>query len=153
MTVGFTTMATDTTDPKTPCAPCKNGTAKANPKDGCATRIPAGVARAATLAKNMSHRDLWYDRGGNPITPEAWSILHDDFAYVMVAKTPIGDDAEVSTVWVGLDHNFLGEGPPLIFETMIFGSPLDGHCWRYPNEVAALAGHDQAVASVRDLVR
>lgn len=27
----------------------------------------------------------------------------------------------VSTVFLGLDHNFGGEGPPLLFETMVFG--------------------------------
>ncbi len=27
----------------------------------------------------------------------------------------------VSTVFLGLDHRFLGEGPPILFETMAFG--------------------------------
>lgn len=30
----------------------------------------------------------------------------------------------VSTIFLGLDHSF-GNGPPLLFETMIFGGPLD----------------------------
>ena len=30
----------------------------------------------------------------------------------------------VSTVWLGLDHNY-GEGEPLIFETMVFASKND----------------------------
>lgn len=92
----------------------------------------------------------WYDRDGNPITPEEWAALRvaRGFEYARVALTTF-PDAEVSTVWLGLDHRFFGEGPPLIFETMVFGSPLDGHCWRWPNEVAALAGHDQVVEDVR----
>jgi len=40
-----------------------------------------------------------------------------------VAKTDFGD-VRVSTVFVGLDCS-LGDGPPLLFETMIFGGPFD----------------------------
>ncbi len=40
-----------------------------------------------------------------------------------VADEKIGD-VRVSTVFLGLDHSF-GDGPPLLFETMIFGGPLD----------------------------
>lgn len=42
----------------------------------------------------------------------------------IVAKTHVGQ-ALVSTVFLGLDHSF-GDGPPVLFETMIFGGPLDG---------------------------
>jgi hypothetical protein len=42
-----------------------------------------------------------------------------------VAKDFVGP-AQVSTVFLCLDHNFWGEGPPLLFETMVFGGPLDG---------------------------
>lgn len=41
-----------------------------------------------------------------------------------VAETMVGDK-RVSTVFIGLDHQF-GDGPPLIFETMIFGLANDG---------------------------
>lgn len=75
-----------------------------------------------------------------------------DIAYKHVGVTAIDDETEVSTVWMGLDHNFFGEGPPLIFETMIFGGPLDGQRWRWPTEEAALAGHDQVVELCREEV-
>jgi hypothetical protein len=39
-----------------------------------------------------------------------------------VAKTAIGDYL-VSTVFVGINHQY-GEGPPLFFETMVFGEGL-----------------------------
>jgi hypothetical protein len=32
---------------------------------------------------------------------------------------------KVSTVFLGIDHNFSGKGPPLLFETMVFGGPLN----------------------------
>jgi hypothetical protein len=40
-----------------------------------------------------------------------------------VAKTDFGD-MRVSTVFLGFDRSF-GQGPPLLFETMIFGGPFD----------------------------
>ncbi len=53
-----------------------------------------------------------------------------------VDETIIGQ-ARVSTVFIGLDHRFSGEGPPVLFETMIFGGKLDefqNRCctWRKP---------------------
>lgn len=50
----------------------------------------------------------------------------------------------VSTVFLGLDHQF-GGGPPLIFETMVFttdtNDPADGICERYSTWNEALKGH------------
>jgi hypothetical protein len=43
-----------------------------------------------------------------------------------------------------------GASVPIIFETMVFGGPLDQEQWRYATKEAALAGHDQAVAAVQD---
>lgn len=40
-----------------------------------------------------------------------------------VADDTIGD-VRVSTVFLGIDHQF-GDGPPILFETMVFGGPLD----------------------------
>lgn len=42
----------------------------------------------------------------------------------VVEQTDIGK-IFVSTVFLGLDHNFFGDGPPKIFETMIFGGHED----------------------------
>jgi len=46
----------------------------------------------------------------------------------------------ISTVFLGLDHAFLG-GPPVLWESMIFGGPFDGECDRYTSKLAALEGH------------
>ena len=32
---------------------------------------------------------------------------------------------KISTVFIGIDHQFLKSGPPLLFETMVFGGELD----------------------------
>ena len=34
--------------------------------------------------------------------------------------------SRVSTVFLGLDHNFAQKGPPILWETMVFGGPLNG---------------------------
>jgi len=32
---------------------------------------------------------------------------------------------KISTVFLGLDHNFMDNGPPILWETMVFGGPMD----------------------------
>jgi hypothetical protein len=98
-------------------------------------------------------RPLGYDRDGRPLHDVfEWTRLHDDLAYVHVRATAIGE-IEVSTVWLGIDHNWTGHGPPIIFESMVFGGPLDGCAWRYATLAEAEAGHDEVVAQVRAEVR
>lgn len=55
--------------------------------------------------------------------------------------------AHVSTVFLGLDHSF-GRGPPVLFETMIFGGKHDQYqdrcsCWDEAEEM-----HKKAVELV-----
>lgn len=57
-----------------------------------------------------------------------------------VALHVIGD-SEVSTVFLGLDHNFRSDGPPLLFETLVTGGPLDQRMERYSSWSEAVAGH------------
>lgn len=63
-----------------------------------------------------------------------------------VKKTEVGD-AEVSTVFLGLDHNF-GRGEPLLFETMVFGGEHDGDQDRYSTWEEAEKGHEKMVKSL-----
>lgn len=60
-----------------------------------------------------------------------------------------GFSLRVSTVFLGLDHSF-GFGPPLIFETMIFGKGgwCDEYCDRYSTWQEAEAGHRKACMTV-----
>ena len=37
----------------------------------------------------------------------------------------------VSTVFLGLDHRYSGQGKPILFETMVFGGKLDMEQERY----------------------
>ena len=53
------------------------------------------------------------------------------------------DGIRVSTVFLGIDHQF-GEGEPLLFETMIFGGDHDECQYRYSTYEEAEAGHNKA---------
>lgn len=84
---------------------------------------------------------LYYDRRGNPITADQWPVGEER----RVDRTEISVDVTVSTVHLVLDHSH-GQGPPLIFETMVFGGEHDQDQWRYSTEEQAQAGHDAVVA-------
>src|ERR1043166_7122750 len=61
------------------------------------------------------------------------------------------NDCRISTVWLGLDHQYTSDGPPLLFETMGFN--LDGndtYCRRYSTWQEAEEGHKEAIAWVID---
>lgn len=88
---------------------------------------------------------VYYDRKGQPISLRRWGELHSDYDYKVLAKDIVGI-SEVSTVWLGIDHGWEQDSPPIIFETMIFVGPHDEECWRYPTEVEALAGHEMVKA-------
>lgn len=65
-----------------------------------------------------------------------------------VARTTIGE-VEVSTVFLALDHSFC-EGPPILYETMVFGGPLDQELDRYSTRSEAEAGHEKWVRMVQE---
>lgn len=72
--------------------------------------------------------------------------------WLETANRHVGQDeigtARVSTVFLGLDHSF-GDGPPLLFETMVFGGKMDGETWRYETWEQAAAGHKAVIDQVR----
>lgn len=92
---------------------------------------------------------IYYDWDGHPIQLRQWVELMEVGLDRHVADDMVGL-VRVSTVWLGLNHNWSGSGPPLIFETMVFGGVHDEDQWRYPSQAAALAGHDQVVTMVRE---
>lgn len=106
--------------------------------------------------------DGYYDRNGHPISIIEWARLCGDSNYRRVAHDDITDGISVSTIWLGLNHNWCQDGPLEIFETMVFvklDEPmvLQGHeiwdegteMFRWSNEAQAVAGHDQIVTRLR----
>jgi hypothetical protein len=56
---------------------------------------------------------------------------------------------EVSTVFLGFDRSF-GRATPLLFETMVFGGPLDQEQERYSTWEEAEQGHQAMLQKVRE---
>lgn len=67
-----------------------------------------------------------------------------------VEETQVGS-YRISTVFLGIDHNFFGEGPPLLFETMVFcrGSGRDLEMDRYATWDQAVLGHERMVKEIQ----
>lgn len=113
----------------------------------------------------------YFDPAGRPITMEQWVGLFDMERHVGETVVRIrGHWFRVSTVWLGLNHNWFG-GPPLIFETMIFdesrtmtpvGAPWNSRTtwtggdlaqWRYSTGEQAIRGHVHALRWLKRNVR
>lgn len=101
----------------------------------------------------MSDRPEYYilNADGDPwavdlLTWAQWFEAHVDER--RLAQETLPDGRHVSTVFLGFDHNLLGEGLPLLFETMVFDGDAAGECRRYSTRAEALEGHHQIVATL-----
>lgn len=84
-----------------------------------------------------------YDKQGRSINLVEYEELLKHDGYKVVDVTTI-NDVTISTVWLGINHNY-GEGAPVIFETLVFGGTHDGSMERYNTEDEALEGHEAMV--------
>jgi hypothetical protein len=66
-----------------------------------------------------------------------------------IGNDTLSNGVRVSTVFLGIDHNFGLNGPPLLFETMIFGGPHDQWQNRYATKDEAVVGHAHALEIAR----
>jgi len=64
-----------------------------------------------------------------------------------VARSKIGD-VQISTVFLGIDHSW-DNGPPVLFETMVFGGNHDQYQERCSTWKQAEDMHERACALVR----
>lgn len=101
----------------------------------------------------MRLHPAYYDRSGQPISEAEMACLfvNDAARRVALDEVVCGDESvRVSTVHLVLDHNW-GNGPPLIFETMVFGGPskVDGWQCRYSTEGEAREGHARVYGALR----
>jgi hypothetical protein len=78
----------------------------------------------------LTHWTLWYEHANR-----------------IVKQERIGE-LEVSTVFLGLDHRFLGEGPPILWETRVFGSEEEMIDRCAGNREQAEAMHERMVAAL-----
>lgn len=81
---------------------------------------------------------------------EAWKS-RKSINHRIVGRTQIGD-VRVSTVFLTFDHSF-DDGPPVLFETMIFGGDHDEYQERYHTYKEACEGHLKAIDMVRGVLQ
>lgn len=74
-------------------------------------------------------------------------LFADNETRIVAQETVLG--VMISTVFLGLDHNWSGKGPPIVFESMVF-LPGEGEIQRrYATWDEALAGHMELSNQVR----
>lgn len=95
-----------------------------------------------------------FDRDGIPIELLTFVQLCGNRPYRKIGLTRVTDLAdvarafEVSTVWLGIDQDMGGDGPPLIFETMVFTEVGPADCFRYATLPEARQGHAATVVAI-----
>jgi hypothetical protein len=104
----------------------------------------------------------YYDKEGHRLTHTQWAALYtEDYKRVGWDEipNPDGPPVRVSTVWLGIDHQY-GDGPILIFETMVFNRPEGGkdewhdeECYRYSTLEQAEAGHRNIVHEITEQMK
>jgi len=97
-------------------------------------RMPVAVHCAAGWAHQIGRREMMQRTCG----VDPWRV----------DETVIGD-ARVSTAFLGVDHRFSSQGPPILFETMIFCGRLEGFQNRCCTWEEAEKMHADAVRQVR----
>lgn len=70
-----------------------------------------------------------------------------------VGWTDIAPGWYVSTVFLGIDHRHFGDGPPILFETMIFKDDEGQDQFRYASWDEADQGHRRIVEQQQELLR
>ena len=79
-----------------------------------------------------------------------WRVFFKDASKRRIAEDFIRSQ-RVSSVFIGLDHGFSMRGPPIVFETMIFGGPHDGWQVRSSSREGILDHHKVAVKMCMDV--
>lgn len=79
-----------------------------------------------------------------------WAEWFENFELRKIAQTDISKKVWVSTVFLGIDHNFLGGGPPLLFETMVFGLDDEEIFHRSATLDEAKISHETVVAFLKN---
>ena len=92
--------------------------------------------------------ERYYRRDGTTCSIMEWATSFESPETRRVALDKVGE-TKVSTVFLGMNHAW-DDGPPLIFETMVFGGPLDGEQEQYSTEEQAVAGHAAMLARVKE---
>jgi len=98
------------------------------------------------------------DQNGEPVAepdPQVWADWFfqskiKEPKLSIVRRSKIGK-AIVSTVFIGVDHNFSEDGPPILWESMVFGGPFDHQSTRCSgSREQAEAMHERMIQLVKE---
>ena len=114
--------------------------------DSVAPHLPIGRGGAA-----MRPIKYLLDQDGNPYPVDdldAWAENWDRqrAATRLLDLVDLPEGGTVSTIFMGIDHNLLGKGPPVLWETMVFEGAFDGMCKRWHTQQEAREGHAWMIA-------
>jgi hypothetical protein len=104
----------------------------------------------------IRHWKYILDSAGNPIPCDdilTWAKWFENTENRILQRDELPNGVCVSTVFLGMDHNYCFEGPPILWETMIFGGEHDSYQDRYNSREAALEGHKQALTLAQILTQ
>jgi hypothetical protein len=121
------------------CPACSSGAAIDPPFISDAVRWYRLDGRTPVRITSRAEQDAEWDRRER-------SIRTGEDCY-RVARTELPGGREVSTVFLGLDHQWMPDGPPLLFETMVF--PECDVCERCSTWDEAVEQHEQVVRDAR----
>lgn len=97
--------------------------------------------------------DRYYILEGREIKPvpdvRTWGAFFNNNEARTVGRDVLDGEVTISTVFLGINHNW-GDGPPVLFETMIFGGEHDEAQWRYHTYDEAEAGHQRIVEALKE---
>jgi hypothetical protein len=91
----------------------------------------------------------YYILGNQAVVPASGAVEFGKWVETadrIVSKTQVAD-IEVSTMFLGIDHQFYN-GPSLLFETMVFGGDLDQTCRRCSTWDEAVEQHETILSEV-----
>lgn len=90
---------------------------------------------------------MYYKSVGREVVP--CDIFESTFITKQLERWSDGNIL-VSTVFLGMDHGYPADPTkPVVFETMVFGGPLDGSQGRYATYELAIKGHNEWVNLVK----
>lgn len=116
----------------------------------CPSAPPDELFEASAHGLRLLNHGYWILDGHTPKQAKdvvEWARFYEDFSNRNVKQDEVGNIL-VSTVFLGIDHNFFGKGPPLLFETMLLSKTTStgNYQERYATWDEAEKGHARALA-------
>jgi len=100
-----------------------------------------------TIPCEMNEID-WSDEVRRVANTEIKTLLERFINFITFGKLSIGESIRISTVFLGINHNYSRHEEPILFETMVFGGRYDEEQERYTTWEKAEIGHKQWVKKV-----